>query len=100
MKAVIEELEFEGGKIVSKVCFYLDQNEDGYGKYLEDILAADGKPTGKKKLHPFHNLTSDIPPATTLETFSQVIQGRLDEFKAANAKLAEMQSWVGTEIEV
>lgn len=99
MKAVINGIEFTGGKLVATVPFFFSPDEAGYDECNKDVLDADGKPTGDKKLEPFYILTSDIMPTTTKKVLRDVIKGRLDEFKEAHTRLDKIADWVGTEIE-
>lgn len=100
MKAIIEEMRFTEGKLVAGVGYYLSPSEAGYDECYRDVLDADGKPTGEKKLYPFLSQSFDIPSTTTKPIFRGVLKDRLDEFKTAHSRLAKIADWVGTEIEV
>lgn len=102
MKAKIRGIQFGEGKLIVNVGFYFSEGEEGYDEcYREVMEIIDDEPvgTGEWKLYPFNTLGFNVPFGMTKQEFKAMVLKKLRGFKEARSKVANLQSWIGFEIE-
>lgn len=102
MIAKVRQIQFGEGKLIVNVGFYFSEGEEGYDEcYREVVGIVDGEPvgTGEWKLYPFNTLGFNVPFDMTKEDFEAMVLKKLRGFKEAHLKVADLQSWIGFEIE-
>jgi len=102
MKAKIRQVQFGEGKIIVNVGFYFSEGEEGYDEcYREVMKEVDGEPvgTGEWRLYPFNTLGFNITFDMTKGDVKEMVLKKLRAFKEAHSKVADLQSWIGFEIE-
>lgn len=99
MKAKIEDIRFGEGKLSVRVGFYFSVGELGYDECYRDVVDEEGNPTGEKRLYPFNTLGLGVALGTTKLEFRDRVVAKLRAFKEAHTKAADLQDWIGFEIE-
>jgi len=102
MKAKIRQIQFGEGKLIVNVGFYFSEGEEGYDECYREIMnVVDGEPvgTGEWQLYPFNTLGFNVSFDMTKEGFKTMVLKKLRAFQEAHSKVANLQSWIGFEIE-
>ena len=102
MKAKVKSIRFGEGKLLIDVGFYFSNGEEGYDEcYREVMEIVNGEPVGTSKwqLYPFNVLGFKVAFDMTRRDFKEMVLKRLRAFKEAHSKVANLQSWIGFEIE-
>ncbi len=102
MKAKIKNITFGEGKLFVQVDYFYKMGENGYDDCYREIMQVVDETavgTGKWRLYPFNSMGMAISLNATKEDVMSTIFSKIKRFKEAHAKLAELKSWIGTEIE-
>lgn len=101
MLAEIKDITFGEGKMLVQVDYFYEVGEDGYDdcyREIKDVVDEMAIGTGKWRLYPFNSIGTAITLDATKKDLKKIVLAKLDGFKLAHAKVADLQSWLGTEI--
>ncbi len=94
MRARIDDFWFGDGKLIARVGFYFDEDEEGFKtpSLIKKIVK-------KAEQKPFLTLSFPTDYKAGLDDLKVSILGQLNAFKSAHSKLPNYQDWIGTELE-
>lgn len=99
MKAKIVMVGFEVEKLRVRFDCFLEKGEAGYEDCIVDVLDAEGKPTGNKRLNPINCHFVKVSHDITKEQLKEMMRAHLQALKLSIPKVVEAEKeWMGLEV--